>query len=316
MATPTQHEPSLNQPEASDRRLAAATAANVLLTAAQTVGGLLGGSVALVADALHNLNDAAALAIVLVARRISRRSADPSRTFGYHRARVVGALVNLTALAVVALFLVAESVRRALEPRPVDGWIMIALAGTALAVDVVTVLMLSGMRRGGVDARAAFVHNLSDALASVAVLLGGVAVLTLGWTWVDPLLSLLIVAYVLAQVARMAPGTIRVLMESAPPGLDIAEVAAAMQEVAGVRHAHHLHAWLLDERRCALEAHLVVAPHDAGRINDISRRVRALVQERFGIAHATLEVELESANGEAGTAALLADEGPGADQGR
>jgi cobalt-zinc-cadmium efflux system protein len=286
--------------EASDLRILGAVALNFMLTAAQTVGGFLSGSVALVADALHNLNDALALVVVYVARRISRRSADRRRTFGYQRAQVVGATINLVALGVVGLFLAYESVERLFEPRLVDGWVMIALAGVALAVDVATVLILVSMRRGSLNVRAAFVHNLSDALASLGVLVGGVLILTASWHWVDSLLSLSIVGYIFWQVARMLPESVRVLMESTPVGLDLDEVVAEMTAVEGVEDAHHLHVWLLDENRCALEAHVVIGRGDVGRMDRIKSEIRGRLERRFGIAHTTLELELPETAGEAG----------------
>ena len=295
-------------PGASDRRILGTVALNGVLTVAQIVGGAMSGSVSLVADALHNLNDAMALVVVYVARRIGRRRADRRRTFGYRRAQVLGATVNLVALAVVATFLAYESVLRFFEPREVDGWIMIILAGVALTVDLLTVALLFGMRRGSMNVRAAFLHNLADALASVAVLLGGVAILTMGWHWVDPLASLLIVAYIGRQVAVMLPDALRVLMESAPEGLDLERVAGAMRAVPGVRDAHHLHAWMLDEDQCALEAHVVVERERIEAMEEIKVQLRRRLQNDFSIAHATLELEFPDTAAEAGhDTSLVAD---------
>lgn len=309
------HNPHLHHDhgasEASDRRILGTVSLNVLLTIAQVVGGFLSGSVALVADALHNLNDAMALVVVYVARRIGRRDADRARTFGYQRAQVIGATVNLVALAVVGLFLAYESIMRFFAPRPVDGWVVIILAGVALAVDLLTVLLLVGMRRGSLNLRAAFIHNLSDALASVAVLLSGIAILTLGWHWLDPLLSLVIVAYIFWQVALMLPESLRVLMESAPPGLDLAEVAAEISGVEGVSGAHHLHAWLLDENSCALEAHVVIARGQAEEMDEIRARVRRRLERRFDIHHSTLELEFPETAGADGHDTGLVAEGCG-----
>ena len=288
------HDHSHGLSEASDRRILGTVALNVLLTVAQVIGGILSGSIALAADALHNLNDAMALVIVYVARRISRRSADAKRTFGYQRAQVIGATVNLVALAVVGLFLAYESITRFFDPRDVDGWTMIILAGVAIVVDFGTVFILISMRRGSSNVRAAFVHNLSDAFASVGVLLGGVAILVAGWHWVDPLLSMIIVVYIFWQVAKMLPETFRVLMESAPENLDLQEVAAAIMEIDGVDDAHHFHAWLLDETECALEAHVVVAPDRIEEMERIKREVRHVLDEQFGIHHSTLELEYPS----------------------
>ena len=278
--------------EASDRRILGTVALNVLLTIAQVIGGIAAGSVALVADALHNLNDAMALVIVWISRRISRRRPDPERTFGYQRAQVIGALVNLVALAVVALFLGYESILRFFEPRDVGGWTVIWLAGVALVIDVGTVLLLISMRKGNVNVRAAFLHNLSDALASVAVLLGGIAIVLWEVNWIDPLLSLGIVVFIFWQVAGMLPETVRVLMEGSPPGLDLEQVAAAIVEVDGVLDAHHLHVWMLDEEHSALEAHVVISRRNAARMESIKAGIRRSL-ERFGIEHSTLELEFQ-----------------------
>ncbi|MDZ7802293.1 MAG: cation diffusion facilitator family transporter [Trueperaceae bacterium] len=311
---PNAHDHGVEQ--TSDRRILGTVALNGLLTVAQVIGGLVSGSVSLLADALHNLNDAMALVIVWIARRIGRRRADETRTFGYDRARTVGALINLVALAVVALFLAYESILRLLEPREVGGWTMIIVAGVALLVDVATVALLYGMRRGGTDVRAAFVHNVSDALASVAVMVGGAAILLSGWYWVDPLLSLAIVGYVAWQVSAMLPETVRVLMESAPPDLDVARVGADLRDVEGVEDVHHLHAWLMDEQRVALEAHLVIGREVAPRLDEVAREARRRLREGFDIRHATLEIEFPGTAAEEGhRTTLIAGDccGPAAD---
>ena len=275
----------------SDRRIAYTVALNVLLTVAEIIGGIVSGSVALIADALHNLNDAAALLIALVARRIARRQADKQRTFGYRRAEVVGGLINLVALAVVGMFLAYESILRFFEPSDVGAWIMIVVAGIALTVDVLTVVLLYAMRRGSVNVRAAFMHNLSDALASVAVIAGGVGILLFDITWLDPLFSLLIVAYIFWQVAQLLPETVRVLMESVPEGLDVDQLVARMQGVSGVQSVHHVHAWKLDEVHSALEAHVVVAQDDMWALERIKGDLKGLLSREYDIEHSTLEFE-------------------------
>lgn len=278
----------------SDRRIAYTVALNVLLTVAEIVGGIVSGSVALVADALHNLNDAVALLIALVARRISRRQPDEQRTFGYRRAEVVGGLINLVALAVVGFFLAYESVLRFFEPSDVGAWAIIIISGIALTVDVLTVVLLYAMRKGSVNFRAAFMHNLSDALASVAVLVGGIAILLSGVTWIDPLLSLLIVGYIFWQVYQLLPGTVRLLMESAPEGLDVGHLVQEVRGIEGVTGVHHVHVWQLDEHHNAFEAHVAFDRADAGRLDEIKGAVRRRLKETFGISHATLEFEFSA----------------------
>lgn len=273
-----------------DKRLAGAVLVNVLLTIAQIVGGVLSGSLSLVADALHNLSDAGALLIALLARRIGRRPADRERTFGYRRAEVIGALFNLTTLVIVGLYLIYEAVSRFFAPQEVEGWIVVWVAGIALVVDVATAVLTYTMSKDNLNVRAAFVHNVSDALASVAVIFAGTLILLYEWYWTDLVATVLISIYVLYQGVSMMRSTVHILMEGTPPGLELSEVAAALTEQEGVIEVHHLHAWQLDENHRALEAHLVVEA-DLSSAAQLKRAARALLMERFSIGHSTLELE-------------------------
>jgi cobalt-zinc-cadmium efflux system protein len=276
----------------SDARLLVAVLLNHLLTLVEAAAGVASGSVALLSDAAHNFNDANTLLIAYIARRVSRKDADERYTFGYRRAELIGALINLTLLGVIGLYLIYEAVARFITPEPITGWLMAAAAGLALIVDVATALLLWAMSRGSINVRTAFVHNLVDALGSAAVLIGAGAIIWLDWRWVDPALTLLIAGYVLYLVAVMLPRTMRVLMEGVPPGLDVDEVVRAMESVELVENVHHVHAWELDEQHRALEAHVVIAAVDATRLEPIKTELKRLLKERFGIGHATLEFEL------------------------
>ncbi|CAN0276460.1 unnamed protein product, partial [Chrysoparadoxa australica] len=157
-------------PEAGDARMAAAVGVNLLLTVAQVIGGVLSGSLAMIADALHNFSDAASLIIAAWARRIARRPADAGMTFGYGRAEVVAALINLTTLIVIGLYLIYEAVMRFFQPQEVIGWLIIVIAAVALVIDLVTAALTYRMAQDSVNIRAAFLHNLADAMGSVAVI--------------------------------------------------------------------------------------------------------------------------------------------------
>jgi cobalt-zinc-cadmium efflux system protein len=272
-----------------ERGLGAAIVINVGLTVAQVVGGVLSGSLALVADALHNLSDAASLIIAFLARRIGRRTADTRMTFGYARAEIVAALVNFTTLILIGAFLAYQAVLRLLDPTPVEGWTVVVVAAVALAVDTATAVLTYAQSRESMNVKAAFLHNLADALASVGVIVGGVLVIMFGWTWVDPLLTLAIAGYVLWHGCSEIGGAIRILMLGTPEDLDPREVVAAMNAVDGVTDVHHVHLWRFDERRISLEAHLVLAEEASAAM--AKKRVRDLLQTRFGIGHVTLETE-------------------------
>lgn len=278
-------------PSTGDARVAWAIAVNLALTLAQIVGGILSGSLALIADALHNFSDAVALIIAFFARRIARRPSDPRMSFGYGRAEVVAALVNYTTLVVLAIYLMYEGVMRIVQPEPIDGWIVVWIAVLALIVDAVTALLTFSMAKTSMNIRAAFLHNLADALGSVAVIAAGSAVILFGWTWVDPAVTILIAFYILWHVRAEITGAIRVLMLGAPPGLDPEQVAAAIEQADGVDGVHHVHLWSMQEREPALTAHLVIAADAWPTAERIRVAVRQVLQDRFAIGHTTLEME-------------------------
>ncbi len=273
-----------------DRRLGIAVVINVGLTVAQIVGGILSGSLALIADALHNLSDAGSLVIAFWARRIARRPADARMTFGYARAEIVAALINFTTLILLGLYLGYEAIMRLFDPQPVAGWTVVIIAGIALVVDLATALMTYALSRESMNIKAAFLHNVADALASVAVIFGGVVILLYDWTLIDPVLTLVISAYVLWHGLTEIGAAIRILMLGVPEGTDPGEAIRAMLTVDGVEDVHHVHLWGFDENRVSLEAHLVLAtdaPATAAK-----SAVRQLLRERYNVTHVTLETEL------------------------
>lgn len=279
-------------PDAGDRRVALAVLVNVALTVAQIAAGLISGSLALIADAVHNLSDAVSLGVAWAARRIARRPADARMTFGYGRAELVAALVNYTTLVVIALWLGWEGASRFIDPQPVQGWIVVWVAGVALVIDTVTALLLAGMRKGSANIRAAFLHNVADALGSVAVIVSGVLILLYDWRLVDPAVTLLISGYILWHAAQGIGPVISILMMGAPPEPHARDVLAAMEAEEEVSEVHHLHLWQMDETQTALEAHVVVST-EAQR-DPVRHRLRVMLAERFGIGHTTVEMETEA----------------------
>ncbi|MGV6804173.1 MAG: cation diffusion facilitator family transporter, partial [Ruegeria sp.] len=286
-----QHNHSHLDRNAGDVRVAWAIAVNMFLTLAQVVGGVLSGSLALIADALHNFSDAIALIIAFFARRIARRPADARMSFGYGRAEVVAALVNYTTLVVLAVYLMYEGVMRVFQPEPVNGWMVVWIAGLALVVDVITALLTFSMAKSSMNIRAAFLHNVADALGSVAVIIAGAAVILFNWTWVDPAVTLMISIYILWHVKSDIGETIRVLMLGAPSNLEPTDVAAAMEEIDGVHEVHHVHLWSMQENQSALTAHLVIEARVWSDAEDVRDKVKQALTDRFGIGHLTLELE-------------------------
>tara|TARA_B100000780_G_scaffold254665_1_gene202931 strand:+ start:1953 stop:2807 length:855 start_codon:yes stop_codon:yes gene_type:complete len=282
----------------SERRLMWAVMANVALTAVQVIGGVVSGSLSLIADALHNFSDAASLMIALVAVRIGRRPADQVKTFGYKRAETIAALINLTTLVLLGLYLIFEAVQRFYAPEPIAGWIVIWVAGLALAVDLLTAFLTYAQSKDSMNMRAAFLHNMTDALASVGVILAGTLILLYDWVWVDAAMTLVISAYVLWHGYIEFPQVVHLLMEGTPEDIAIDEVIAAMEDNEGVSDVHHVHIWRLDEKRNALEAHVVLnAAMPFQRMDEIKRELKVMLHERFHIDHSTLEFEIVKCDG-------------------
>ncbi|MHC0053523.1 cation diffusion facilitator family transporter [Actibacterium sp. D379-3] len=286
---PHDHHHHHIDPGAGDRRVAWAVAVNMLLTLAQIVGGVLSGSLALIADAIHNFSDAVSLIVALVARRISRRPRDRNMTFGYGRAEVVAALINYTTLFVIAFYLIAEAIARLLDPPGVEGWIVVAVAGVALLVDVVTAILTYAMAKDSMNIRAAFLHNVADALGSVAVIFAGTLILLYDWRLVDPLVTLGIAVYILWHAGREVMPVIRILMLGSPGAPDLDALSDSIRAEDGVDGLHHIHLWQIDEHRTAFEAHLVIG-EDAD-FAGVTDRVKEMLAERFGLYHVTLELE-------------------------
>lgn len=278
-------------PGAGDARVAWAVAVNMALTLAQIVGGILSGSLALIADALHNFSDAIALIIAFFARRISRRPATARMSFGYGRAEAVAALINYTTLVVLAFYLIYEGVMRFLAPEPVDGWLVVWIAVLALVIDLATAALTYALSKESMNIRAAFLHNVADAMGSVAVILAGTAVILWDWTWVDPLVTLMIAGYILWHVKADIGEVVALLMLGTPPALEAEAVAVAVEAVDGVQEVHHIHLWAMQEHQPSLDAHLVIAPGDWGRADAVKAAVKQVLRAEFGIGHSTLELE-------------------------
>ncbi len=274
-----------------DRRLFVAIAINMLLTLAQVIGGIVSGSLSLIADALHNFSDAASLLIAVVARKIGRQPSDRFKTFGYKRAEIIAALINLVTLVIVGVYLIYEALWRIYEPQIIEGWIVVIVAGIAFFIDVVTAVLTYSMSKNSMNIRAAFLHNVSDALASLGVIIAGSLIILYDWYWTDTVLTLLIAAYVLYQAATMLPKTIHILMQGTPEDIAIDDVIRVMEQAEGVSNVHHVHIWQLDEHKNALEAHVVI--DDFAKTEQIKRALKLDLERQFSIAHSTLEFEID-----------------------
>jgi cobalt-zinc-cadmium efflux system protein len=259
----------------------------------ELVGGFVFGSLALLADAAHMVSDVVALAIALIAQRVMTRPATERHTYGFVRAEVLGAQVNGVLLLASAIAIAIEAVNRLMHPHALDAGPVLVVGIAGLVVNLASAFVLGRFAAGSLNVRAATWHLAADALGSVAVIVAALGVMVADVTWLDPVASLVIAALVVVGAWQVLRGSVRVLLEAAPPGIDVGAVRSALAHEADVEAVHHVHVWSLASETPALSAHVVLAG-ETWTLHDAQERAEALkdmLAARFGIAHATLEVE-------------------------
>lgn len=256
---------------------------------AEVIGGLIAGSIALVADAAHMLSDAASVALALGAIWLASRPATARMSFGWRRAEILAALVNGVTLVAIGLWVMIEAGRRIGGEPDVQGMPTLIIGLLGLAVNVVAAAILWRSGGSSLNVRAALLHVLADLLGSLGVVVAAVVILTTGWTPVDPILGLVIGAMVLLGSWRVLRESVAVLLEAAPEGLDGDQVGRRMAAVPGVLEVHDLHIWTITSGFPALAAHVTVAPGEDCQAR--RRELAAVLAREYGIAHTTLQVE-------------------------
>lgn len=268
---------------------------NVGLLVAEAIGGVITGSLAVLADAGHLLSDVGSITLALIAARLASLPAAGRRTFGYQRSEVLAALVNGLLLVAVSIAIAVAAVGRFSDPPGIDGWGVLALGVVGLTGNLVATVILARGQREDINLEGALRHSAADALGSIGVVAAGAIVLLGGSPVVDPIVGLLIAVLILASSWRLIKEPFDVLMEAAPAGVDVEAIGAAICREEGVRSVHDLHVWTVTAGFGAIAAHVVVAQ---GLDRDlIRRRLELTLRERYGIEHTTLQMEEEADQG-------------------
>jgi cobalt-zinc-cadmium efflux system protein len=274
------------------RALWVALCINSVLLVAEVIGAIMFGSLALFADAAHLLSDVFGLAIALGAHRLMARPASARHSYGMQRAEVLGALANGVMLAVIVVWISYESIRRILDPPTVDGPGLLVVGVIGLAINAGSAVLIHRASGDSLNMRGAFVHMVSDALGSLATVVAAVAIVVWSAHWADPVASLAIATVIVWATWGLLREAIHVLLEATPRGLDPAEVGRALDSAPGVESVHHLHLWNLASDVRALSAHIVLrGPLNLHEAQNRSSALKAMLQDRFRIEHATLELE-------------------------
>jgi cobalt-zinc-cadmium efflux system protein len=276
-------------PEGDRRRLAAALGVMLAVMVVEIAGGVVGHSLALLSDAAHMLADAAALGLSLLALHLASRPARGAMTFGYSRAEVLSAQANGITLLILAAFIAYEAILRLANPPHVNATLMLVIALAGVAANLVAVRLLAGAERRSLNIEGSFQHVLTDLYAGLGTAAAAVLILTAGLERADPIASLLIAAVMIRAGASLVWASARVFLEAAPAGVDPDAVGAALASQNGVVEVHDLHVWEITSGFPALSAHVLVGPDRD--CHELRRQLEALLHERFGLDHTTLQVD-------------------------
>jgi cobalt-zinc-cadmium efflux system protein len=265
---------------------------NFAITAIETVGGLLSGSLALLSDALHNLSDAFALIASLIAIKLTKKVNTEKRTFGYKRAEVLVALLNSCILLIVAFFLFKEAVIRFINPGEINAKLMVGVALFGFFANTFSVLILRSEAHKNINIKSAYLHLFSDMLSSIAVIIGGLCIYFFKIYWIDPILTVLIGLYVFKEGYQIVIQALNILMHKVPKGIKISSIKKDIEKVEGVKNIHHVHVWSITESDIFFEGHI-----DVDRDMKISEscvikaKIEKMLKEKYSIGHITLQFE-------------------------
>jgi cobalt-zinc-cadmium efflux system protein len=267
---------------------------NLLITVAQVIGGIASGSLALLSDALHNFSDVLSLGFSLIAHKLSHKKATEDHTFGYKRAELIAAFINASTLIIVAFILIYGAANRFFHPQPIESNIVIWLSVLGIVVNGGSVLLLQKDAEHNINMKSAYMHLLTDMMASVAVLVGGLLMKFFGWYWVDGVLTILIGFYLIFVGYDLLKTSTKMLMLFTPDTINIKDIVDEVNKIPGAGNLHHVHVWHLNEEELHLEAHLD-CDHDIkiSEFDELLHKIEEVVFEKFQINHITIQPEFK-----------------------
>jgi cobalt-zinc-cadmium efflux system protein len=277
----------------SGKRLWTAIVLNASICLVEIAGGILTNSLALVSDAIHNLSDVLALVLSYVASKVVLWESNPQKSYGYVRVEIFVAFINALTLVAIGGYIIYEGIRRFFSPEPVLGAWMIIVAAVGLAANAISTILLRKDAHRDLNTKSAYLHLLTDAIESLAVVVVGIAITWKGWYILDPLISAGIGIFVMKSAWDMLSETVNILTEGTPKGVDLDEVARFIRSFPGILNVHHVHIWSLSSQFRALSAHLVVADSSISEARVITDKLEEGLLKKFDINHPTLQLESE-----------------------
>lgn len=286
------HSHTHNHSDLKGRNLVISIILNIVITLAQVIGGLLSGSLSLLSDALHNFSDVISLIVSYIANKLSGKAASLQKTFGYKRAEILAAFVNAAALIIVAIYLIKEAIIRFQNPQVIESGLVIWLSLVAIIGNGFSVLLLKKDSESNMNMRSAYLHLLTDMMASVAVLIGGLLMKYYQIFWVDSILTFTIALYLIVMGFDLLKDSFRVLMLFTPDTIHIKEIVDDIQKIKEIKNVHHVHIWQLNEDEIHLEAHIDFKNDiSLSRFDKILHSIEDLVHDNYGINHVNIQPE-------------------------
>jgi len=281
-----------HHPDTKGKNLLISIFLNIIITISQVIGGIVSGSLALLSDALHNFSDVLSLIVSYVATKISKKEASKTKTFGYKRAEIIAAFVNSATLMIVAVILIKEAIERFITPQTIESTIVIWLSLLGILANGFSVLLLKKDADHNMNMRSAYLHLLTDMLASVAVLVGGVLMKLYEIYWIDPLLTIIIGLYLIYMGYDLLKSSTKVLMLFTPDTIEVEEIVQAISKIDPIKNVHHVHIWQLNEQEVHLEAHIDFNKNITLReFDQVLDLIEEEVYHKFGINHINIQPE-------------------------
>lgn len=265
---------------------------NIVITAAQVVGGIISGSLALLSDALHNFSDVISLVVSYVANKLAKKKASIQKTFGYKRAEILAAFINASTLIIVAVLLIIEAIERFQNPQEIESGLVIWLSGIAIVGNGLSVLLLKKDSEANMNLKSAYLHLLTDMMASVAVLIGGLLMKFYNVFWVDSVLTFLIAIYLIWMGYDLLKTSTKVLMLFTPEDIPIDKIVSEINSLEGIKNTHHIHVWQLNEEEVHFEAHIDFEKDiQLSEFDDILHEIEEILFHKFEINHVNIQPE-------------------------
>ncbi|GAA6114561.1 cation diffusion facilitator family transporter [Apilactobacillus apinorum] len=276
----------------SQQRFFTVTILNTLITLVEFVGGILSGSLSLLSDAFHNFADSASVVGSYYAHQISQRPQNQLNTFGYKRAQIISAFLNSLFLVIISVVLIVEGVQKLFKPEQINGNLMLIVAVVSTVANLISTVMLSRSSKHNLNIRATYLHLLSDTLASLGVIFGGILIKLFNWVLVDPIVTIIVAIYISTESYPIIKKTVKILMQGSPM-IDCYDIQKDMMQIDGITGVHHVHIWSVDENSVIFSAHVNMDDMLISEAEKIYDPVSKLLHDKYGIEHVTLQAEVK-----------------------